>query len=304
MQPAVVVEIDAAKSTDAEVDALLGSCEVGMRGLARCVLASTQPGSDGVAFATVTWKEPDDAQASVEVRLRGQTGEIRKARELAFAGSDPVIERWRATGFAIATVVGDILAEEQEAKTAPPSSPPPPPAEVPAAPPEPQARWWMDGRFAMARGVEGSPVALGGEVSVSRRLDPDRWFVSAALGFSAQQAHGVDLLRPSGAIGLGILAPHVWSHLAFALRVEPRLEYLDASGRDATGATGHAGRWAVGLGEALDALWMPSEGFGVVAGAELRELPGATAIDEHGQQVALVPAIDLAVLVGLRYGLP
>jgi hypothetical protein len=305
MQPAVVVEIDGAQSTASEVDALLETCEVGMRGLARCVLASAQPGSDAVAFASVTWQGPGDAQASVEVRLRGQSGEIRKARELAFVGNDPVIERWRATGFAIATVVGDILAEEQEAKPAPSTSPSSSQGEPPRAPAsEPQARWWLDGRFAVARGVEGSPFALGGELGVSRRLDPDRWFVSATLGFSAQQAHGVDLLRPSAALGLGILAPRVWNHLAFALRVEPRLELLDASGQDATGARGHAGRWAPGLSEALDALWMPSEGFGVVAGAELRELSGATAIQAHGQLVALVPAVDFAVQAGLRYGLP
>ncbi len=303
MQTAVVVEIDSVAEVAApQVQALLESCDLGMQGQARCVLGPGAPGSRGAAHATVVWYESENPLASVEVRLRGKNGEKRKARELAFSQGDPPVERWRATGFAIAIVVGDIIAEEDQ--TSPPAVPASSaPRETASPASERTGPWWLDGRFSMARGIEGAPAALGGELGASRRLDA-RWLLSTAVGFSAQQNNHIDVLRPSACFGVGFLAPQLWNHLAFSLRVQPRIEYIDATGEDASGAAGHAGRWAFGFGQALDAAWMASDAFGVVGGVELRELTGPTAVEEHGLEVALVPAIDFAVQLGVQYAIP
>jgi hypothetical protein len=306
MQPAVVVQIDSAEATPSQVQALLASCDLGMHGRARCVLARDRPATDGAAFASVTFEGPEGAQASVEVRLAGETGGRRRARDLAFSESDPAIERWRATGFAIATVVGDIIGEGEaaEAAAAAPPAHAAPGGEAPATRAESPVRWWLDGRFTGGLGAESSPAALGGDVGVLRRFGEGRWFGVASVGFSAQPSHGAEIVRPGGALGVGIASPRVGDRYVFSLRVQPRIEYIDVTGRDTVGATGQAGRWALGLGQALDVAWMPSEGFGFVGGAELRELTGPTAIQAHGQLLALIPAVDLVLQAGLRYGLP
>jgi hypothetical protein len=307
MQPAVVVEIGTAEASSPSVQALLASCDVGMHGRARCVLARDPSAASGAAFASVTWEGPDGAQASVEVRLPRPGGEQRMARDLSFSESDPAIERWRATGFAIATVVGDIIDARDPAEPAPATPAAPARSEAPARPIESHARrasWWLDGRATAAVGAQDSPAALGGELGISRPFGEGPWFLTASLGCSAQTSHGADIVRPGASLGVGLLALRVWGGAAIALRVQPRLEYIDATARDGSGATGQAGRWAPGLGQALDAAWMASDAFGLVGGAEVRELAGPTAIQGHGQLLALVPAVDFLVHAGVRYGLP
>jgi hypothetical protein len=304
MQPAVIVEIHAADAAPSSVQALLDGCEIGMHGEARCLLGPAPSGTEWAADAVVAWDGPD-----VQVAVELHEGGARKTRTMQFADADPVLERWRTTGFAVATMVGDALADRQiavHAEESPPAAQvaPPPLREAVVRAPEPSLpRWWIDGRFSAARGAEDASVALGGELALSRSLGGP-WFLSGALGLTSQRSQGVELLRPSVAFGLGILAPRIGDQLSFSRRVQPRLEAIDASGHDASGATGHAVRAALGLGEGVDAAWMASDWFGFVGGVALEEFPGPTDITEHGQVVTVLPALDLLLHVGVRYGLP
>jgi hypothetical protein len=304
MQPAIVVEI-AQGAPARDEQALVASCDLGMRGRARCLLRD-EATADGVAFASVTWEESaHGVRASVGVRVAAPNKEA--TRELPFSDADPELERWRATGFAIASMVGDIIDAPEREEAATPVSPERPPS------PAPDARtahpvWWIDGRFAAQRGADGSSPALGGELGVSRVLAADRWFLGGSLGCSDQVARGVEIVRPAASLGLGLVALRIGAEVSLALRLAPRLEYIEATTRNAAGVSGQASRWALGIGEALDVGWMPmpmpESGFGLAAGAELREIAGPTAFDVYGRFVTQIPAVDFVVQGGLRYGLP
>jgi hypothetical protein len=290
MQPAIVVDIAPGVPAPDE-QALVASCDLGMRGRARCVLRDEST-SDGVAYASVTWLESSGGvRANVDVRV-ARAPEREATRELPFSEADPEIERWRATGFALAAMVGDIIdtPHEEPARRQPP----------PAA----RAAWWVDGRFAAQRGADGAPPALGGELGVSRLLAWDRWFWVASLGCSDQVSRGVEIVRPGASLGLGLLALRVGGDVSLSLRAAPRLEYVAATARNAAGVAGQASRWVLGAGEGLDLAWLPGAGFGLAVGAELRELAGPTAFDAYGRLVTQVPAVDLVVQGGVRYGLP
>jgi hypothetical protein len=291
MQPAIVVEI-APGAPARDQQALVASCDLGLRGRARCFLTNEAP-SDGVAFASVTWLESagGGVQANVDVRVP-RAPEKEATRELPFSDADPELERWRATGFALAAMVGDIIdTPEKEAARPVPS---------PAVPPS----WWVDGRFAAQRGADGSPPAFGGELAVSRVLAWDRWFWVGSLGCSDQVSRGVEIVRPGASLGLGLVALRLGGGVSLALRAAPRLEYIAATARNAAGVAGQASRWVFGAGEGLELAWLPKAGFGLAAGAELRELAGPTAFDAYGRFVTQVPAVDFVVQGGVRYGLP
>jgi hypothetical protein len=304
MQPVIAVELDPADAASPDVPALIASCNLVMHGETTCAVGRSDSESDVVAVAHVSWDTPAHVEAIVRVRILARGREKEERRQLAFALSDPETERWRATGFAIGTVVGDAVAEEQASSSRALEEPPieGPRAVRPSI--EPPAPWWLDGRFAIARGVADASPALGGEASVSRQVDAQPLFLSGSLGCTEQQAHGVDILRPAVALGLGLSATPVGNAIQFSLRIQPRLEAVDATARDSTGATGHAARAVFGVGEALDAAWLASERFGLSASAELHEAAGSTDVRAHGRLLVVVPVIDFVAEAGFRFGFP
>jgi hypothetical protein len=332
MQTAIVIDIAPAGATARDEQALIASCDLGMRGRARCLLGQ-EASVGGVAFASVTWEESaHGVRANVDVRVqrreqqdsrdhaRAAPGRIERperqeTRELPFSDADPELERWRATGFAIAAMVGEIIdwPDRQGPLTPAPAAPDTRPADGGSGRSSPERlpavravrqTWWVDGRFAAQRGADASSPALGGELSVSRVIAADRWFVVGSIGCSDQVARGVVLVRPSASLGLGLLGLHIGEGVSLALRVAPRLEYIDATAKNSAGVSGHASRWILGVGQALDAVWLPSARFGFSLGAELRELAGPTAVDAYGQSLTMIPAVDLVVQGGIRYALP
>jgi hypothetical protein len=263
-----------------------------------------------VAFARVGWDEPRGVRANIEVRVLGKGSERWTTRGLSFSSVDPVGERWRAAGFAVATVVGDIISEGES------SAPLVADGAGDLVPPdrtkrtgsrdafEGRPRWWLDGDFSLGTGAQSSPPEVGGELSLSASLDPGRWFLVGTLAFSNQEARGVDILRTAVSFGVAVAAPRVGNRFDLSLRVQPRVEYIDGIARDASGAFGQAGRWTFGLGQSFDVAWMSSERFGLVVGAELREVAGPTDFDVHGRLIAVLPAFDFVFHAGVRYGLP
>jgi len=339
MTAAIVVELPGGDAGSPLAADLLQSCSVGSQGRARCVEG---PSDQGIAVAFVAW-DGAHVRVRIDVGVRGPGGWHRLARTLAFSVSDPEPERWRAAGFAIATVVGDVIARD---RVEPEPGPTPAPAVLPPAPEptatttaavpaparagareqdvdgesvrpsstdaEPRRRtgqdgaaraWWLDARFAASIDVRGSPVALGGVLAAARAITPDRWFVVASLGATASAVGGVSIVRPQASAGLGLVAVRA-SRVRFALRLEPVVEIVLATGTDSTGATGRASRWLLGGAETAEVSWQASDALGVVVAGQARELGGATAIQVHGQGVADLPPVSLAAQAGLRLSLP
>jgi hypothetical protein len=96
--------------------------------------------SDEAPRAVAVARAVDDSVrvVRIEVRLSSDEGAAPIVRELVFGRRDPLRERWRSVGLAIATLVGEGERAIDEAREeAPPSEPEPEPPPAEAAPPEP-----------------------------------------------------------------------------------------------------------------------------------------------------------------------
>jgi hypothetical protein len=117
-----------------ELALVLGACnEVVSDG--EC-LASPAEGADAPrAIAVARPREQDAERVDIEVRLLG-VDQPALLRELHFTSKDPVRERWRSVGFAIATLVGEgqRAAEEEKSAAAEPARAAAEPTLVPAEP--------------------------------------------------------------------------------------------------------------------------------------------------------------------------
>jgi hypothetical protein len=127
--------------------------------------------------------------------------------------------------------------------------------------------------------------------------------VAGAARCAVQLVSGIQILRPGLAAGIGLVALEPGDGLRFSLRVEPRLDLVDVTGRDGTGRSGQSTHWTFGLRQAAETSWTWSEHLGVVADAEVIEWAWATQVEEHGRPVALLPALEFAVQAGVRLSL-
>src|SRR5262252_2147997 len=185
MTAAVTVELPPADIASPHVRALLESCSVAMRRKATCLLSQDlAPGEQGVAVAIVAWDGPARTQARVDVGLQAGENASWQSRSLPFSAGDPEVERWRAVGFAIATLLGDRVvesgAEPDKAAPRPAETLPPPAGAAPGAPaPELPVSWWLDGQFVVLTGFESGFSAPGGQLQVSRALG-SLWFIASS----------------------------------------------------------------------------------------------------------------------------
>ena len=140
MLPPVVVDLGPEVGR-AQLEIVLDACNEAISS-GVCV-PQAAPGSEAPrAVALARTVDRDVRVVRIEVRLSGGDEGASFVRELRFARRDPVSERWRSVGLAIATLVGEgeQRAREEDAVVAPaplaePAEPAEPPAEAPAAPP-------------------------------------------------------------------------------------------------------------------------------------------------------------------------
>src|SRR5215207_2215536 len=126
---AIVVEVYAPQPRPQELAVLISACS---RAAApnECITAEMRPADSPLGVAIVR-REGD--RARIELGLRGVVSAEWSTRDLVFQPGDDELERYRAIGFAIGTLV----AREME-----PPEPPPPPVKAepqPEPPPPPAA---------------------------------------------------------------------------------------------------------------------------------------------------------------------
>jgi hypothetical protein len=329
MSATIAIELAPADVASPDAQALLGTCTVGTQARARCVFSEdAAPDDDRIAVASVTWDGPTRMAAHVEAGLRGGVLQPRRVRELSFSSLDPEIERWRTVGFAIATLVGDLVEQDADvARRAPTPTQPAPAQPVPApvqATPMPRGpapiseaaaldtahdfvpRWWLDALFSAESGA-GSAPAFGGEIDATRMLDRERWFLVGGVHVAAQSLDEDRLLilRPDASLGAGLVALELGQRLRVTVRVEAMLELVHVAGTDpTTGLSAQSGRWLPGLAQGLDGVWMGSRTVGLVAGVGATETAGAVDIMAHGQLAARIPAVHWVGQGGLRLAFP
>ena len=140
MLPAVVVDLGPDVGR-AQVEIVLQACN---HAISRGVCVAPASGGDEAPRAVAVARASDRSVLVVRIEVRlGSDQDASIVRELRFARRDPVAERWRSVGLAIATLVGEgeqrALEEGGPAVAAPPepAAPEPAPAEPGAAEPAP-----------------------------------------------------------------------------------------------------------------------------------------------------------------------
>lgn len=224
--PPVVVDISAEHATAELIETLLDACS---EAVAQTECRLDDGGATGPlsAVAIVSFGE-NGAHIDVGVRLEG--GEQWRARELRFDTGDAPAERWRAAGFTIGTLSGELHASEAagEREPEPPhdaTSPPRSESEspvvvVPEAPePGPQDRaeatpsnfrYWSAFGLLVGPGFRDGPWRIGGSARVGF-IPPDS-VLRAGAGFSyaartpAEDSVRAEWLTLSFGLGLPVIS--------------------------------------------------------------------------------------------------
>jgi hypothetical protein len=222
-----------------------------------CVAEDPALGEPPRAVATARPNDPSVRVVHIEVRLRGQAPAGSLERDLRFAARDPVRERWRSVGLAIATLVGEGERREEREELATQRRSEPKAAEPEPAPeptPEP---------VAPARSVEAAPEPAPPAPRRERRAtivdspDEDSSAAASAAGEGVLMLGLGTLLGPASDDGswrlgaratVGWVAPsglQLFGSVAYAARAfEPRT--YTASWLAAEVGAGY--RWALGAG--------------------------------------------------------
>jgi hypothetical protein len=130
--PVVIIEVAAPGSSPSGLAALVRACDEAISE-GRCVIS--HPGKDPPepeAVAIVSWV--GNNRVRVEVGVRRDPSSEWRVREVGFGARDSMVDRWRAAGLVIATLVGELHVARSTDSTNTDSNPPPP-AEVPREPP-------------------------------------------------------------------------------------------------------------------------------------------------------------------------
>jgi hypothetical protein len=106
--PVVVIEVVTEAPSVVAARAMLDACSAGVREV-KCELARETAREPHLATATVKWFDSSEHAVRIEVRGARSDASAPEVRVLTFKETDAHIERWRAVGLTIATLVGDAL---------------------------------------------------------------------------------------------------------------------------------------------------------------------------------------------------
>jgi hypothetical protein len=305
----VVVEVYAPQPSPQELSVLLAACS---RAAAphECIDAEAKSSEPPLGVAIV---RRDGDRARIELGLRSVVSAQWSTRDLVFQPGDDELERYRAIGFAIGTLV----ARESEPPAPPPSEEPhatkPAPSPSPAPPPPakkterpifaaaaPRRAAWIDAVGSVGLGLVPGPPRAGGTVRAALELVPQGAFGVVEGGYA--ERCGEPSLRVrwlSAAFGIGHpLAPHLRS-LGVDVRllfVVERLSFDAAAGGSTDGAT----RWKPGVTAAIDGHWDFAPPVGLVVSAATFIDPERTVVNVGGDQAGETPALGLSGFVGIR----
>jgi hypothetical protein len=310
--PVVVIEVappDAHPRFPAELSA---ACSDAVR-RGRCVIAGQTPAEEHpAAVAIVTW---DGRQLAVRVQVgvRRAPGTRWLMRDMLFKEADQPVERWRAVGLTIATLVGELPGHGQTAPAAQPPPKPAPPKPVRRKPPPRPLpapvrapRWWIEAGALLGPGLGAAGAPRGGGFAGGAYLLGELPLLAhVSLGYAARPAdvRGLSVQFLTLQAGLGVRLELDAADLELDGRVGASLERVGASATR-SGAEDSGSRLLPALHLGADVGW-PARGFvAVVAGADAWALESPTRITIEGQPVGKVPGAGVLGRLGLRLRLP
>jgi hypothetical protein len=304
----IVVEVYSPQPGPQELAVLIAACT---RAAApnECISSEARTADSPLGVAIV---RRDGDRARIELGLRSVVSAEWSTSDLVFQAGDDELERYRAIGFAIGTLVARRLEPvmpatpptEQPAAAAvvspPPVSPKPPVERRPAPPAAPRQRsTWLDLAGGVGLGlVPGAPRA-GGALRAASELLPGGLFGVTESSYSERSGDSSLRVRWfTVALGLGHplgLRIHKLGVDARLLFVVERISLTAQSGERSDAAV----RWKPGLSAALDVHWQLLPPLGLVVSAETH-VDRRSEIRSGGEHVGETPALGLSGFVGLR----
>ncbi len=306
MPAPVVVEVYAPQPRPQELSVLLAACS---RAAAPhdCITSDVKSSESPLGVAIV---RRDGERARIELGLRSVVNAEWSTRDLVFPPGDDELERYRAIGFAIGTLVARQIDPPPPAPPQPTTAPTLPvvpvpkptaaPKRAPAVAPRPARATWIDVAGNVGLGLIPGPPRVGGALRAASEIVAQGAFALAETGYAervGEPSLRVRWLHVAAGIGHP-LAPSLRS-----LRVEVRLmialERMAFTAVDGA-RSGGAARWKPGVTGAIDANWDVAPPLGVVVSAATFIDPERTVVRIGGEQVGETPALGLSGFIGLR----
>ncbi len=309
MPAPIIVEVYAPQPSSQELSVLLAACR---RAAApnECVSSDVKTSEPPLGVAIV---RRDGDRARIELGLRAAVSAEWSTRDLVFQPGDDELERYRAIGFAVGTLVARQVEPQAAEAPAPqpavespaprpePSAPPPLPAErSEKTAPSPPRGTWVDVAGQVGLGLIPGPPRAGGGFRAASELVPRGFFGVAELGY-AERLGGEGSLRArwlSVSLGVGHPLSQLRS-LGVDVRLALALERLAVTSQDGESSQGDS-RWKPGIVAAIDGLWDVAPPVGIVLSAATFIDPERTVIKSRGEVVGETTALGLNGYVGLR----
>jgi hypothetical protein len=160
------------------VDVLVRACSHGLR-RGECDTAAPSVGQV-VATVTVSWSDPSHSCIILSVTSSQRAPEADRRSRICFGPADAPAERWRASGFAAATLAEPMVSAalvEPSAPRQPPTVPPPP------EPPPPPDRWgsWLGLAVLAGPGFDDGVWRFGSRLRLSQTLAEGPLLATAGL---------------------------------------------------------------------------------------------------------------------------
>lgn len=338
MPAPIVVEVYAPAPRPAELAALLTACS---RAAApkECVSSEVKSAEPPLGVAIVR-REGD--RARIELGLRSAPSAEWSTRDLTFQPGDDELERYRAIGFAIGTLVAGQQGPRQPGQPGQPAEPAasprpskpeaapetlPPPLPKPKAerttrassspdePPEPEPEpepppprrtyrsAWLDATGSVGLGLIPGPPRVGGALRGAFELVPHSFFAVVEGGYG--QRFGDDSLRVqwlSVSAGLGHPLAPDLRSFGVDVRVMATLERISVTATEGIVSESDA-RFKPGVTAAIDGHWDIAPPVGLVLSAATFIDPKRTVVRSASEDVGETPSLGLSGFVGLRFRL-
>lgn len=318
MPAPIVVEVSAPEPRPAELTALITACS--RAATPNECITSDMKSSEAPLGVAIVRREGD--RARVELGLRGGKNAEWSTRDLVFQPGDDELERYRAIGFAIGTLV----AKQVEPPTPPASSSsssatsadgPSKPAEsphtvapatrgepvsggIPAPAPVPPRATWLELVGSAGLALIPGPPRFGGALRAASELKPRGLFVIAETSYAERWGEPSLSVRWLGmSLGVGQpLAPNL-PNLGVDVRLAFAIQRLALTAQDGERSAGDS-RWKPGFSVALDAHWEVAQPLSILLGASTFVDPKRTVVEVGGSSAGETPALGLDGFVGLR----
>jgi len=303
----IVVEVYAPQPRPQELAVLIAACT---RAAApnECITSDVKVSEPPLGVAIV---HRDGDHARIELGLRSPVNAEWSTRDLVFQPGDDELERYRAMGFAIGTLV----AHQTEPVPAPPvateNAPVPPlveprpslPVHQRPAPPLPERRaraTWIDVAGSLGLALIPGPPRAGGALRAASEIVPRGLFGVAETGYAERGSDPALRVRwLSMALGVGYpLAPNLRS-LGVDVRLSLMLEHMSLTAYDAERSAGDS-RWKPGVSAAMDAYWIFQPPLAFVVSAATFIDPERSVVLIDNDEVGETPALGFSGFVGLR----